>query len=727
MAALSWRDRPLRMVRFDHIGAMLPADPQALEAHARLVADELHANFEWVMANPGAAPGLAHLANFQTERFAVNPAIGAGDPIRTYVPLAHARQITVFAYLNLHWYSYAFADQHPDWEQRLATGEGYGRVQPLYGNGTTLCVNSPWRDFAFAMIEEAMKTGIDGVFLDGPVVFPGCCYCGACRARFRELHGAEPPPAEDWREPRWRQFMRFREDSMAAFLAGARAAVQRVNPAGGVFCNAGNWAYGNAVARNPWVLERHQDLTGAEAFFHLRREAVPHVLDSAQAAKFLRAGRNPAVVFTHHCLGVWHYLGMPDLELRRAFYQVAACGASNWLAVFRPAWERQREKTFRTVRDTYGFLRAHEELYIGATSAARTALVHSQATSLAYLSPRAAARVEVHEQDLAMHVEGKTAADVTALKRACDSLCTDEFAGFFYCLTRNHVPFDVLRDADLQPEVLRRYDTVVLPNVACLEAGWCAALLDFARRGGTVLASFETGQFDADGEPAGGDFLRALFGIETVEGSMAPAAAEEYLEISPAGAAVFAGLAAGELVPRFRAVLRVRAVPAARALCHLMEPIGQVYAPLRPATAYPGILDHAVGAGRGVFFAGAFGESYHSFGFLEYEQLLGDLLHRLPGARPQIVTDAPATVQMELWRQGEQRWLLHLVNNSGDMRRPIARILPVPPLRLELPGVHAVRAASVQGAPLTLAPTAGGCTVHLELADQYDVVILETD
>ena len=141
MTAPAWRNRPLRMVRFDRLGEMLPADPAALAAHARQVADELHANFEWVMANPGAAPGLAYLANFQTDRFEVNPAIGSDDPIRTYVPLAHARGITVFAYLNLHWYSYAFADQHPAWEQRLVSGEGYGRLHPLYGNGTTLCIN----------------------------------------------------------------------------------------------------------------------------------------------------------------------------------------------------------------------------------------------------------------------------------------------------------------------------------------------------------------------------------------------------------------------------------------------------------------------------------------------------------------------------------------------------------------------------------------------------------
>jgi len=33
------------------------------------------------------------------------------------------------------------ADAHPGWEQLTASGKAYGRLHPLYGNGTTFCVN----------------------------------------------------------------------------------------------------------------------------------------------------------------------------------------------------------------------------------------------------------------------------------------------------------------------------------------------------------------------------------------------------------------------------------------------------------------------------------------------------------------------------------------------------------------------------------------------------------
>lgn len=46
----------------------------------------------------------------------------------------------------MHWFTEKLADAHPGWEQLTASGKAYGRLHPLYGNGTTSCVNGPWRD-----------------------------------------------------------------------------------------------------------------------------------------------------------------------------------------------------------------------------------------------------------------------------------------------------------------------------------------------------------------------------------------------------------------------------------------------------------------------------------------------------------------------------------------------------------------------------------------------------
>ena len=172
---------------------------------------------------------------------------------------------------------------------------------------------------------------------------------------------------------------------MERFVDGARQAVQSVDPEGIVFTNAGGWTLSTVVARHPWRLEAHQHLTGAEEFVHFGAPRED-LLDTSVMAKFLSAGRNPAVVFSDHALGSWHYVGMTPADLKREFYQTVSGGANPWIAVFTPALMHQRTKTMDVVAESWGFLERHEALFEGDRSAARVAVLRSETTALAYLS-----------------------------------------------------------------------------------------------------------------------------------------------------------------------------------------------------------------------------------------------------------------------------------------------------------------------------------------------------
>jgi len=179
-----WWEKPVRMIRRDYLNdfaCFFNADMDKLAWEARYL---WKANCEWIMATPGCSPGTGHLTLFNSDRFEKFPGTGSRDILREYLPYARRHKIHIIAYINMHWYSYDFASQHPSWEQLLEDGTPYGRKHPLYGNGTTFCVNSPWREWAFDMIQEVMKTGVDGCFLDGPVIYPGACYCKYCIEKF---------------------------------------------------------------------------------------------------------------------------------------------------------------------------------------------------------------------------------------------------------------------------------------------------------------------------------------------------------------------------------------------------------------------------------------------------------------------------------------------------------------------------------------------------------------
>lgn len=81
---------------------------------------------------------------------------------------------------------------------------------------------------------------------------------------------------------------------------------------------------------------------------------------------------------------------------------------------------------------------------------------------------------------------------------------------------------------------------------------------------------------------------------------------------------------------------------------------------------------------------------------------------------------------MELWRKDNQL-LLHLVNNSGDMRRPIGYIHPIPEMHVTVKGVRAKCVRSATGAAVAFDNGEQGVTLCTGLDGQYDILIMERD
>ena len=61
--------------------------------------------------------------------------------------------------------------------------------------------------------------------------------------------------------------------------------------------------------------------------------------------------------------------------------------------------------------------------------------------------------------------------------------------------------------------MLARYRTLVLPNVAWLGDESVAALTDYVKRGGGLVATYQSGRFDSDGNSRDNSRLAGLLGI----------------------------------------------------------------------------------------------------------------------------------------------------------------------------------------------------------------------
>lgn len=728
MVALEWWKQPIRMMRYEwgyDLARVRDMDPVAL---ARMIRERFHCNVDTANATCGIPPAADSEGGMSTVTFAAPgyrpyPGLEGSDWLRQWVAVAHNCGLKVVPYVNLHWFSYSFGEKYPGWLQRLPDGRPYGEVYPLYGNGTTMCVNSPWRDWAFGLLEALAGTGADGAFLDGPVVFPDCCYCPSCQAQFKQRYGHELPLSMDWSSQVWKDFIAFREDSLAEFMRDARASFRRVNPTGVVFCNAGTFRPGAwRVARNIERLQPSQDISGAEAFIHPMAPGLPlHFSDLT--GKYERAGDLPGMVFMHHTYGSYHYVPLTPQEMELALAQTCAVGARVYVIVWHDAMENAAEETASPM-EPLALQERHEELWLGAESGAEIAILASSATLHYYVSRLQAIYAEggsAIEANLIADMTGTEHIDWAARKNISDQIVTLAYEGWYNALTRNHFQFDVLLDSKVTEENLRKYQVLILPNSACLSNAQLAAIRAFSERGGALIASFEAGVYDERGNLRSEWTLGKQLGVERLIGSFAVAKAEEYTQLL-ADSALAVGLGKGKRLPRayYAALVESNLPPAAVYL----QPTGGLYRPLREPSDRPSVLLQE--SPRTVYLAEELGHAYSVLKAPWHEVLLRNVVLFALGREPVVTTDGPKTLQVELWRQ-PSRLILHLVNNASDGQRPIAERLPLPGFTL---AVRCERKpervwAAATDSDLPYAWQDGRLYIKVGGLDLYDIVVIE--
>ena len=75
--------------------------------------------------------------------------------------------------------------------------------------------------------------------------------------------------------------------------------------------------------------------------------------------------------------------------------------------------------------------------------------------------------------------------------------------GIYDALLRGRFAFDYVHEDRLEPERLKKYRALLLPNVAMLSDRQCEQLRDYVRAGGSLMAGFETSLYDENLEAAG--------------------------------------------------------------------------------------------------------------------------------------------------------------------------------------------------------------------------------
>ena len=609
-----------------------------------------------------------------------------GEALDRYLERAHAAGIREIVYFCLHELFESDKREHPEWLQRYRDG----REIPVYGSHYLGCPNSTWRDYSLERVAQLARHDVDGIFLDGPLFYIDGCYCDACRAKFRKEYG------KDYTSATFREYMNFRMDALTDFVREIREAVDRVKPGLALYLN-NSALRADITGSNTRRLREYVDVIGAEGGFFVVNKTDSLYTASAMAKDIeCKAEGKPTVIFIAGDSKPNSFYMHTAAETARVFAQSVSNGANVWYGLHGPSALAKSEGGQRA-RQFIRYLGEHAEYYANTRPCARIALMWSQDTANFYSSNVAAA-------------------DFTG-----DGVCINasetrgdhyrEFMGCYEMLAHSHVQFDVIDDTALARGV-SGYDLIVLPCCACMSAEAVAALLAFAEGGGNVLATFETGTFDENGEERADWPLAELFGVRKT-GVLRTWEGLAYMR--------------ADAFPDLPGILPAPTLALECALCGGAA-AGTRYKPLSGRyealgeLAGPAIVTHGRGRGRAVLLTGNAGCYYYDWKDKNHLKLFSRYAAEL--ARPVTETDAPKCVEITLRRQ-DGRYILHLVNLALDGCRPMDEVLPVRDFRVTLRGLGALKARSVGGEPLETRAEGSDTTVAVGELRDYLAVVLE--
>lgn len=604
-----------------------------------------------------------------------------------YVENAHKNGVKIICYFLLHQIFEKDKNNHPDWIQ---VDKNRNPVI-IYGCDYAGCPCSAWgSEYTLKRISQLCTHNIDGIFLDGPVFYPNCCYCDSCKEKFRQKYGKELVDAT------YDEYMEFRLYELTQFVANIRNEVNKVNPNIVLYLN-NSALCSDFLGSNTRRLSPYVDIIGAEGGFFQAINSDSLYTCSAYAKDIEdKAEGKPIVIFTKAERAPSPFTPHTPAETKRVLAQTVANGANIWYGIHGPI-ETVDTETGLAVKEFFGFLEKNEQAYTGTRNIADAAVVCSLPTANYYAS-------SILSGDFAgkgSKVDSKTRADHR-----------NEYMGFVELMAHNHILFDSLDEVSLETKI-NNYSLVVLPCCAAMSESNKTALKKYVKNGGTVIASFDTAIMDETGTVTDYSFMEELFGIKYQE-VICHDEHFDYLELTDnAFNGILPTVITGDKTIKLETTT-------ATVQARFYELLSGRYKELKGLST-PAVTTNNFGKGKAVFIAENIGSQYGEFKTGQVSKMFSCLadeaLERI------IKTNAPACVEVTL-RENNNAYILHIINNSTDCGRPIETTLPIYDLNFEICVNSVTSVKALKDEQIEFAVTQNGIKLHLNKLNDYTVIML---
>jgi hypothetical protein len=577
--------------------------------------------------------------------------LGEGDLFGDMVKACRKMHMAVIARTDPHAVHQDVYEAHPEW---IAVDEA-GRKRRHWSTpeAWVTCALGLYNfEFMTKVFQEIVSLyEVDGIFANRWAGH-GTCYCESCRQRFKEYCDMRLPDSKDFTDPtnpRYRNYLLWRQDRLFALCRLWDEEIRKIRAQSRFIPNSGGGALSLLDMK---TLGENSDILFADR--QARRGLMPPWA-AGKNGKEYRAAMGMKPVGGIFSVGVeeqyrWKDSVQSPNEVRVWVADAVANGLRPWLTKFSATIHDRR--WLKVVEDLYTRYHDWEPYLRNQSSLARVAVIYSQQSAWFYGGDRAREKVE------------------------------DHMLGVYQALVEARVPFEMVHDCLLEPEIVDRFKTLILPNIAALSDDQCQQIRGFVNRGGSLVATYETSLCDEWGNPRSNFGLADLFGVDFTgerEGPMK----NSYLHLE-GDHPILAGLQEAQRIINgvYRLGVKTReqfpVTPVTLVPAYPDLPMEEVY-PRQVKTDIPEVFLRKIeGGGRIAYMPWDIDRSFWEVLCMDHGTLLANTIKWATDEDEPAVVKGPGVLDVAVWRQ-KSSITVHLVNltNPMMMKGPIRELYSV--------------------------------------------------
>jgi hypothetical protein len=551
------------------------------------------------------------------------------------------------------------------------------------------CMNGPYYlEFVPRIIKEIhSRYDVDGIFGSEWDGRGRICHCHRCSTLFRDATGLELPAAPDPGNLAWKQWVRWHEGRLSELWQFWDNISRSIKP--------GAFYMGNHSERG--FLAEIAEMINVDQQSRVRDTPLWVVGEEGKKMRAVTGETKPYFhIFSSNSYA--RHVAKPAAEMRLYIADALLADSKPWFTIIGGCQDDGRQ--FGPIQDMYRWHGENQEFLRNRRSLAEVAIVFD-------------------DRDRFIK----------------DNLAPNSFRGMYYAMLRGRVPFDLIHLEHMTADQLARYRLVILPNRACMRDEEAALLAAFARSGGALMATFETGMRDEWGNRRKKGLLDDLFGIAGRSTTLGPLV-HAYASLHGPHP-LLAGLEETSVTHCSKHVSPVVPREGTESALMTFIPPYTIYPPER---AFSRIGDTGMplallsgtdqDAGRRIYWSGDVDALIYNDNAPDHVKLMSNAVAWALHDNQRVKVHGPGLVEFHLYAQ-EDNLQVHLVNlsNPDVWRAPVHEILRIGAqrIRLRVPeGRQAVDEATclVSGDRLPVKNEDGWAIVDLPGIDDHEVVVL---